>query len=485
MENILKLQSREGGPFTISQNRVTLSIPAGKVYNLAKSYVSIMGRINAVSPDASVYSAQIRYTQPDGTETNLAPSSACMIKNSRMTSAKFGIMEDIKRTDLWFCNMNVLEESNNDLQGHFYEAPVQSFTRANTKGSVFRELHREGTVASRDLVAPFKIPLSQMFALGKHTISTDALGRIDLHLELQMDRFKAEQLLKSTDNFGNAENKAFADIGGIGVYNTLTTKKVFERLEDSPYFVSQSISIAVETVTGAVNPPTFALITGIEWIRDGADAGKIKLTFSAPIANFTQASDAWADVTVEGRDASSLDFTADFAELTLQESDDKVDMSRGLTFSTISTEEDNANGNKNFRKTYFLEPNAYNLWCVLPDADNDLQSNLANITDWRLRLDGIDLTNRNIVKDSPLDNDRTAMSMLNSGKMLRSLVNCIPKDNTQNKDQYTLANTKMISNPLPLTPQRKILDVAINCGNGTTGVNRFVLFKEITKTIGV
>jgi len=483
MENILKIQSREGGPFTIDQNRVTLSIPAGKVYNLAKSYVSIMGRVNTISPDGSVYSAQIRYTQPDGTVTGLAPSPACMVKNSRMTSAKYGVMEDIRRPDLWFCNQNVLEESNDDLQGHFFEAPVQPFVRTNTKGSVYRELHREGTVPSRDLVAPFKIPLSQMFALGKHTIDTNSLGRIDLHLELQLDRFRAEQLLKSTDNFGNADNKEFADIGGVGVYNTLTTKKVFKRLEDSPYFVSQSLKIVVGTEVGGIDPPAFSLITGIEWIRTGVDAGKIRLTFADPIATFADALDNWSDVTVEGRDATSLEFTADFAEITLQESmEEKVDMSKGLTYSTISTEEDNGNSLTSFRKTYFLEPNAYNLWCVLPDADNDLQSNLANVTDWRLRLDGEDLTDRNIIKGSPLDDDRVAMTMLNGGRMLKSLVNAIPKDDTQNKDTWTLAQTKMLCNPIPLTAQRKILDVTINATG--TGVNRFVLFKEISKTIG-
>ena len=157
-------------------------------------------------------------------------------------------------------------------------------------------------------------------------------------------------------------------------------------------------------------------------------------------------------------------------------------MSKGLTYSTISTEEDNGNSLTSFRKTYFLEPNAYNLWCVLPDADNDLQSNLANVTDWRLRLDGEDLTDRNIIKGSPLDDDRVAMTMLNGGRMLKSLVNAIPKDDTQNKDTWTLAQTKMICNPLSLTPQRKILDVTINATG--TGVNRFVLFKEISKTIG-
>jgi hypothetical protein len=92
------------------------------------------------------------------------------------------------------------------------------------------------------------------------------------------------------------------------------------------------------------------------------------------------------------------------------------------------------------------------------------------------------LSDRNIIKGSPLDDDRVAMTMLNGGRMLKSLVNAIPKDNTQNKDTWTLAQTKMLCNPIPLTAQRKILDVTINATG--TGVNRFVLFKEISKTIG-
>ena len=484
MENILKLQSREGGPFDAKQNRLTFSIPAGKVWNLAKSYVNIMGQITAISPDNSIYSAQIQYIQPDGTKTNLAPSPACMIKNSRLSSAKYGILEDIRRPDLFFCNMNTLENSLDDLQGTLYDAPCQPFVRTDTKGSVWRELHREGTVASTNLVAPFKIPLSQFLSLGKHSVDTTALGRLDLNLELQMDRFSAQQLLTSTDGFGSASNRAFENIAGVGVYNTLTTKKVFYRLEDSPYFTKQSLKILVGTEVGGIDPHTNEVISGIEWIRTGADAGKIKLTFEGNIATFANGSDSWSDITIEGRDAASVAFSADFAEIVLQESSEKVDMSQGLTYSTITTEEDNGNGNKNFRKTYFLEPNAYNLWCVLPDADNDLQSNLANVTDWRLRLDGVDLTDRNVVKNSPLDQDRTSMTMLNGGRMLKSLLNAIPKDNSQLPETtYTEATTKMISNPVPISPARKILDVNINATVG--GVNRFVLFKEVSRTIKV
>jgi hypothetical protein len=320
--------------------------------------------------------------------------------------------------------------------------------------------------------------------LGSQTLDTTALGRLDLNLELQLDRFRAAQLLKSTDNFGCADNTKFEDITGIGIYTTLTTKKSFNRLEDSPYFVGQSIAIEVGSKGDtSPEPELFSLISGIEWIRTGVDVGKIRLSFDVPIVTFGNAGDNWTDIVVTGRDATSLEFTADYVEIVLQESAEKVDMSKGLTYSTLTMEEDNGNGLTAFRQTYFLEPNCYNLWCILPNAFNDLQSDLDNVTDWRLRVDGVDLTDRNVVKNSPLDNDRISMTMLNGGRMLRSLVNAIPVDNTQSKVTFTSAQTKMICNPISMTADRKVLDVAVNAIS--TGVNRFVLFKEISRTIKI
>lgn len=481
MDNILKFQSREGGPFTVSQNRINFSIPSDGVYDLSKSYVSLMSRINVNGDGGAVYAVSLRYAKPDGTILNIVPPPASMIKTSRMSSSKFGLMEDIKRPDCYFTNISSLDQSVADIRGNSYQYPITPFERNNNKGSVFRELHKEGTVFSRDLVAPFKIPLSQFLSLGKSILDTRALGRLDISLELQLDRFVPTQLLTAADNFGNIAYKEMEDVGGVGVYTTLTTKQVFNRLEDSPYHVGQSVQITA-LVTGGIDPPDNILITGIEWIRSGTDYGKLNITFERPFATFASADDKYENIELEGRDATSLEFLCEYAEITLQSSSDMVDMSQGLTYTTVLSEEDNGLGLTSFRKQYFIEPECYNIWTCFPDDDDDLRSNTLRIQKWRLRLDGVDLSNRDVVKRSPLDLDRVSMSMLNSGRRLKSLMGILPHASTQSEQEtFSLDECRMISNPVPITAQRKLLDYSIEAN--TTGVKKLIIFKEVTKTI--
>jgi hypothetical protein len=485
MDNIVKFQSREGGPFTVSQNRVNFSIPADGVYDLSKSYISLMSRINAVAPSTdpgAVYAVTLNYTKPDGTVLNIAPPPASMVKNSRLTSSKFGVMEDIKRPDCFFTNMSSLDQSVADIRGNAYQYPINPFERNLNKSNVWRELHKEGIVKSRDLVAPFKIPLSQFLSLGKATLDTKSLGRLDVYLELQLDRFKATQLLGSTDNFGNVLYKQMADISGNGSFNSLTTKQVFKRLEDSPYHVGQSVQVLVETKVGAVNPPEQILIAGIEWIKSGADVGKLLITFNRNVAEFANATDSWTGITLKGRDNPNVNFLCEYAEITLQSSSEKVDMSQGLTYTTVLSEEDNALGLNSFRKQYFLEPECYNIWTCFPDDDDDLRSNTGKIVSWRLRLDGVDLTNRDVIKLGPLDLDRISMSMLNSGRRLKSLMGILPDDSKANEsDTFSVKECRMITNPVPITPDRKLLDYSIT--SSATGLKKLIIFKEVSKTI--
>jgi hypothetical protein len=486
MDNIVKFQSREGGPFTVSQNRVNFSIPADGVYDLSKSYISLMSRINVVASGedhGAVFAVALRYAKPDGTILNMAPPPASMVKNSRLTSSKFGVMEDIKRPDCFFTNISSLDQSMADIRGHAYEYPITPFERNNNKGSVFRELHKEGSVFSRDLVAPFKIPLSQFLSLGKATLDTKSLGRLDIHMELQLDRFKAIQLLTSADNFGNVLYKEMQDIGGIGTYNTLTSKQVFNRLEDSPYHVGQSVQMTVgaDSVDG-IDPPSQLLITQIDWIRTGDDYGKLMLTFNKPVATFVNATDKYVDINLIGRNSTSLEFLCEYAEITLQSSSEKVDMSNGLVYTTVLTEEDNGLGLTSFRKQYFLEPECYNIWTCFPDDDDDLRSDTSQIQSWRLRLDGVDLTNRNVIKKSPLDLDRISMSMLNSGRKLKSLMGVLPEDATQFElNTFILKESRMIANPVPITADKKLLDYSIEAVEN--GVKKLIIFKEVSKTI--
>ena len=133
----------------------------------------------------------------------------------------------------------------------------------------------------------------------------------------------------------------------------------------------------------------------------------------------------------------------------------------------------------------------FNLLVCLPD-NSDLRCTNASGTqysDFRLRSDGVDLTNRNVelpgADDRPtsLYYDRLGMTLLNANLPLRNLTELIRNQTAGWDSRYTADTLRnvFIGNPLPITPQRKLVQVSIN-GSGA-GVNTIQLFKHVAKSI--
>lgn len=49
MDKIIKLNSRQGGPFTQQQNLCDFDIPADGTYDLSNSYINVFARISGTS----------------------------------------------------------------------------------------------------------------------------------------------------------------------------------------------------------------------------------------------------------------------------------------------------------------------------------------------------------------------------------------------------------------------------------------------------
>jgi len=159
--------------------------------------------------------------------------------------------------------------------------------------------------------------------------------------------------------WGEPQNTTFADINGPAPTTlTLTTKEPFDTLQDSPFWVGQKIAIS-GTQAGAA--PALAaeqrVITGIEWVKGGANDKKIVLTLNASLPALAAAADGYTDITCDGVNYVSASFNINNAEVVLKSLANPMPQD-GISWTHFSTEEYTTAQQLNFRHLFQLEPDS-------------------------------------------------------------------------------------------------------------------------------
>jgi hypothetical protein len=476
MSQYTKFQSVESGPFSNQLNRLTFKLPAGVNIDMNESYINLNTRVLTTGGDpGSVSSVRTRYLQTDGEVASIAPRASALVKRSRLSCQTFGLLEEINRPDIFFSNIQTLENSIDEMKTQF-KNPIQVFDYNNQVCDPHRELHI-GTQMSLEKSAPLRLPMNQCLMLGSKVVNGSDLGEMTVELELQISRWSAEQLLGAGQNFGNVNNKEFDSIAGVGTYNSLVSKVSFKRDEDIPYFVGQSLAIVVGTSVGGIVPPVFNIIESVS--RDGL-TGLVTITFTDNIAVFAAETDSWDDISIDGRNVASTSLLFDSAEMVVKIVQNAPPMKK-ITYSTITTEIDNALSQKDFEKQYQLEPTCFNLWVMTPNDDEDLSSS-SNATDYRMRVNNVDKTNRNVdLKTSTLYLDEVGKSMRNTGRTLKNTNLALPLSNSQDETE-TFVNDVLtiITTPIEMTAMPKPLNLQVNSSGN--GLRKVILFKEVMKS---
>lgn len=263
MDKVIKINSKEGGPFTTTSNLINFDIMPDGAYDFTDSYVNLVCSITGVTDaDAStgqgVYNPLINYTAKD--TTNGAAVAACkirslynvaMVKNCSMTSELQGSLEDIRRVDILRQNLNEYTLTTDEKQSLEYQSLRQLTPRNYLRNSTFRELHNEGTAPSRNVQSRIRIPMSQLFELGKLTAyPAQKMGKTRIHLEMNLDKFAISANLgipKGSTTFAQFDIVT-APASGVDV-NSLTSKDGVTYIDktDSPYYVGQKVEVKFST----------------------------------------------------------------------------------------------------------------------------------------------------------------------------------------------------------------------------------------------
>jgi hypothetical protein len=503
MNKIVKLQSVQGGPFSATQNIVDFDVPQDSgAYDLSKSYVNLSCTVDATGADDGnnggngVYLPQFQLNKDSGAaEVDFLPNVA-LVRNFKMGCSNRGSICDTRRVDVLRSNLYQYEKNADEQQADQYRSLLQCNDRTMQKGSILRDLRKEGSTLSRNLTAEVKIPLSQLCNFGNVTYyDSHRYGRTRLNLELNLDRVRVTQILGadagenwSQNNARNAFNNVTAIINpGC---TTLVSSATFEHLEDSPFWVGQKISISA-TKAGAVDPGNVTdvvrRITSITW-RPGvlaANQGRIELSLNSAFSTVgtITADQAYSHIVCDG-DTATFAFNVNTANVVLERVGTAKKVKDVISYTEWSTEQFNANGIQNMQRMFELEPNAINVFIM---KNEDIMSRLGDVTRYRLRLNNMDLTNRDVFVNSPLYYDRLNMSLLNSVNSLHNLnektATVTSVGDPDPKDKFVTDSTDMlvISNPLPATPEPKQLQLNIDAA--TASIHKLCLFKQLVKSI--
>lgn len=320
MDKVIKINSKEGGPFTTTSNLINFDIMPDGAYDFTDSYVNLVCSITGVT-DATpatgqgVYNPLINYTAKD--TTNVAAVAACkirslynvaMVKNCSMTSELQGSLEDIRRVDILRQNLNEYTLTTDEKQSLEYQSLRQLTPRNYLRNSTFRELHNEGTAPSRNVQSRIRIPMSQLFELGKLTAyPAQKMGKTRIHLEMNLDKFAISANLgipKGSTTFAQFDIVT-APASGVDV-NSLTTKAGVTYIDktDSPYYVGQKVEVKFSTDVD-VNAVATIATDGAVTI-DLPDVNAALKTGGARFLSFVAGATTTNDVIIAGTDIDGL-----------------------------------------------------------------------------------------------------------------------------------------------------------------------------------
>lgn len=329
MDKVIKINSKEGGPFTTTSNLINFDIMPDGAYDFTDSYVNLVCSITGVT-DATpatgqgVYNPLINYT--DKITANVDDCkvrslyNVAMVKNCSMTSELQGSLEDIRRVDILRQNLNEYTLTTDEKQSLEYQSLRQLTPRNYLRNSTFRELHNEGTAPSRNVQSRIRIPMSQLFELGKLTAyPAQKMGKTRIHLEMNLDKFAISANLgipKGSTTFAQFDIVT-APASGVDV-NSLTSKDGVTYIDktDSPYYVGQKVEVKFSTDVDAgggadaVGEIPTASATGVGTVTAGADAELQSGGARILVLSSVNASDNAKKITIVGTDINDQSLTA-------------------------------------------------------------------------------------------------------------------------------------------------------------------------------
>jgi hypothetical protein len=485
MNKEIKYNSIQAGPFTDNQNRISFEIPANGVYDLSQSYINLNTQLDYTDDGNNgngVYVLDLEWDT--GLDFHPKFSNASVVKNALIRNSKNGMIENIRRVDQLSNVMRTYGKSVLQDVGKSYEAASNSNTNINlNQYSIYRDINKVGVVKSKQNdIAPIKIALRDIFDFCAQAseIDTGRSGAITVEMELNINKLRAIQRQNSADWPAElTSDAAFEDTTNEGDANQLTTALKFKSLNQSVFYVGQKLLITAQGAGGAgVITDEEAVIDSIVWNTDKT----LTIEFEQKWGDIG-AGESYTQIEVQTKDVvlGDVGVNVNFGEIALLQLAKTSSDFDTIEYSTFSTEQTNGNGLQNFQRQFQVEADSDAVIIIFPDTHTELIS-ASDISESRLRLDNVDLTDRNVPSYSPLHYDRINASMTQMKRTLRNLAE--NSGSTQGTDFLESildgdGEQLIIMAPLVQKLQEKLLQVNLT---SAAGVEQITLFKHLPRT---
>ena len=505
MFRITKISSVQGGDFSASQNLCDFIIPSGMVIDMSKSHLMINCDIQNDGTSGINNTGLIKTSLARGESYGLAPAPI-MIKHASLEFENVGKVEDIR-------DVNVLKSNMAQYEADPIEKVCQSYHGFNgindgstIAGSAFRDLVKSGTVTSTNKSHDIRVDMKDLFGLGEvEQLDTGKYGQGMAHFTLDLDDIGFQtncgktaddaqkggywsEVVRRSNPDGTqlsengsvgtrlAEDKGRIDAADVaGAIYTMT--RDYDSLEDSPFYVGQQVEFDRFPDGGAQGFET-KTITGISY-----DSATKKISLTVDSALNGGAVTRLDDVKLTGVDSPANSLKVNNVTLVLYEDTSGQKPPEKIQYKTYTVEKDTENAITAYSKMFYVEPECANMIVFVPDGEGANPSKYISdldISDYRLRVNGVDLTNRAIKMNTPEHWDRLGRTFLNMDEELKSIRSKIVKISNRRAIEAGTPEVKLIAECFPVTASAKQVQVDINSGNG---VRSIYLFKEVVREI--
>lgn len=501
---ILRVPSNQSGPFTVSNNKVDITIPEYMSY-IDASQTCLILNLKMKNTAADAINAELY----DGA-FNDGLDARCLFKTVSISSSKNGVLEQIPALNVLKANIEQtqrdFEDENSSLYMGYQSTPdynagasVSSLNDPTTNRiGVFVQKRRDGSAYSQQETY-LKVPLSSIFGIcNMKQFPVNLFGDVKISLEFEDDQNIIKHLFKYT---------AHRDIDiPDSAFTTSTISSVSLPYGDSyPLYVGEPISITAdgtadttdERVITSINYNSTNNTVDVSWNNsialDTTNTNTIKARFKSKNATAALKNTA---ITYEIMDVDMEIYQYQLNDG--QKSKLNSNMKKGLNlgFMTWSLERVNmpaVAAGQTYQRQFDLEPNCVNVFGMMPkqfSAANAVAQPLFSVnqdfTNYRWRLNTVDTTSQDVVPYQSLYNDRLMATLTNGYlkiKNLRLSAGQGPDASIVSGKASSDVKTFLIPTPIPKSESNQVLQLRMlkNANSADVGNTILHVWKHIQK----
>jgi hypothetical protein len=501
MNRFSLINSHEAGSFTNTNRHINFTIPATGVYDLSQCFIQLVCRL--ITNSTEVHNMVLK----NSGSVKITPKNIDLIRNCWLSGSKVGPLENINRVNVLQTNLLEITKSTTEkmsMVDTIYQ--VRDFQEGMLL-SPFVEMHKDGSIPSSYRDAYLRIPLSQLYSLGSlKALDLTKTGDLMVHIELEdlsYMSFVEAKLFKSPALAGEGVMELVATNT-----NQITTAEYdpvdnpdgikYESLEQSPYFVGQSLVLT--TVPALPTGATPVIVTGIVHnVVQKTLTLTLDYTFNVtdPVVVFTSVRVA------EKENAVPVSFSISNANLGVCElMGAKTGSGDMLEYTTFTSEQYSNNANS-LEKIFEVEANCVNAMLFFNNNTSNLISRNDKVNDYRMRVGDatgqkdvydrqikVNYLNGGVICHDPLHYDAINRTFANATIPIKnmSFLNML-RDNdaksVSNDARYADPEQAilMLCTPMPLSQSSKTLQFSVTTQGALDTIQNVILYKQVVRNV--